>query len=84
MAAVTGLLAAGLVTFGDSAMPGAAMVRGVGWLAFMVAPSAGVPVAALVSHRRLQGRLDVGGIALTLLGGMVSAALLSLTFAAHR
>jgi hypothetical protein len=39
-------------------------------------------VAAALAHRRLQARLDIGGIGLTLLGGMIAAALLSLTFAA--
>jgi hypothetical protein len=84
VAGATGLLAAGLVTFGDTAVPGAGVIRAVGWLTFLVAPSAGVPVAALVSHRRLQARLDIGGIGLTLLGGMIAATLLSVTFAATR
>ena len=76
-----GLLAAGLVTFGGIGVPGGALIRGLGWLAFLVAPSGGVPVAALLAHRRLEARLDIGGIALTLLGGMVAATLLSLLFA---
>jgi hypothetical protein len=80
-AGATGLLAAGLVTFGGAAVPGGVAIRLVGWLAFLVAPSAGVPVAALVAHRRLRARLDIGGIGLTLLGGMVAATLLSVTFA---
>ena len=54
----------------------------LGWLAFLVAPSAGVPVAALVAHRRLDARLDIGGVGLTLLGGMIAATLMSLAFAA--
>jgi hypothetical protein len=83
-AAGTGLLAAGLVTFGETSVPGGAVIRAVGWLTFLIAPSAGVPVAALVSHRRLQARLNVGGIGLTLLGGMVAATLLSVTFATAR
>jgi hypothetical protein len=81
VAGATGLVAAGLVTFGGTPMPGAVAIRCLGWLAFLVAPSAGVPVAAALSHRRLQARLDIGGIGLTLLGGMVAATLLSLTFA---
>jgi hypothetical protein len=84
VAGAAGLVAAGLVTFGDAAIPGGAVIRTVGWLTFLVAPSAGVPVAALVSHRRLQARLDIGGVGLTLLGGMIAATLLSLTFAAAR
>ncbi|BCJ42616.1 hypothetical protein GCM10010168_06420 [Actinoplanes ianthinogenes] len=80
--ALAGLVAAGLVTFGQQAVWGGAVIRGLGWLAFIVAPSAGVPAAAFLAHRRLRARLDVGGIGLTLLGGMVAATALSLTFAA--
>ncbi|HEY7271505.1 MAG TPA: hypothetical protein VH502_02145 [Actinoplanes sp.] len=76
----TGLLAAGLVTFGGAGVPGGALIRGLGWLAFLMAPSAGVPVAAVLAHR-VHARLDIGGIGLTLLGGMIAATLLSLTFA---
>ncbi|GGK99059.1 hypothetical protein [Mangrovihabitans endophyticus] len=90
LSAVTGLVAAGLVTLGESpagtgtTIAGATMLRGLGWLAFLVAPSAGVPVAAAVAHRALQARLDIAGIGLTLLGGMVTATMLSLAFAATR
>ena len=83
-AAVAGLVAAGLVTFGDTAEWGGAIIRGLGWLGFAVAPSAGVPVAALFAHSRMGARLNIGGIGLTLLGGMVAATLLSLSFAATR
>ena len=83
IAAATGLFAAGLVTMGEEAhIPGGAVLRGVGWLCFLAAPSSGVPVAAALAHRRLRARLDIGGIGLTLLGGMIAAALLSLSFAA--
>jgi hypothetical protein len=81
IAAATSLLAAGLVTFGGTAIPGAAVVRGLGWLAFLIAPSSGVPVAAVLFHRRLQARLDIDGIGLTLLGGMLAATPLSWLFA---
>lgn len=80
-AGLTGLVAAGLVTFGTDPMPGGLVVRGLGWLCFLIAPSAGVPAAALIAHRRLRARLDIGGIGLTLLGGMIAATLLSLSFA---
>jgi hypothetical protein len=63
-------------------VPGGGIIRGAGWLCFLAAPSAGVPVAALLAHRRLQARLDIGGVGLTLLGGMIAATMLSLTFAA--
>ncbi|GAB1642755.1 hypothetical protein [Krasilnikovia sp. MM14-A1259] len=79
-AGATGLLAAGLVTFGGTAVPAGGVVRALGWLAFLLAPSAGVPVAATYAHRRGR-RLDIGGVGLTLLGGMIAATLLSLTFA---
>ncbi|GAB1694098.1 hypothetical protein [Krasilnikovia sp. M28-CT-15] len=83
VAGATGLLAAGLVTFGGTAVPGGVVVRALGWLAFLLAPSAGVPVAAAYAHRHGH-RLDVGGIGFTLLGGMIAAALLSLSFASSR
>nr|WP_221375864.1 hypothetical protein [Actinoplanes polyasparticus] len=81
VAALAGLVGSGLVSFGSTGVPGGAVIRGLGWLAFLVAPSAGVPVAALFAHRRLQARLDIGGIGLTLLGGMIAATLMSLAFA---
>jgi hypothetical protein len=84
VAGATGLVAAGLVTFGDGPVPAGSVWRGLGWLAFLAAPSAGVPAAAAYAHRRLSARLDVGGIGLTLLGGMLAATALSLTFATSR
>jgi hypothetical protein len=80
----TGLVAAGLVTFGDTALWGGPVIRGLGWLTFLAAPSAGVPLAAYLTHRRMRARMDIGGIGLTLLGGMLAATLLSLSFAATR
>ena len=67
---------------GSTGVWGGSVLRGLGWLAFLVAPSAGVPVAAFAARKRLQARLDIGGIGLTLLGGMVAATLMSLAFAA--
>jgi hypothetical protein len=83
VAGATGLVAAGLVTVGDTAIPGGALLRVLGWSAFVLAPSAGVPVAAALAHRR-QVRLDIAGVGLTLLGGMVAATLLSLSFSSSR
>jgi hypothetical protein len=40
-------------------------------------------VAATLAHRH-NARLDIGGVGLTLLGGMVAATLLSLSFASSR
>ena len=84
VAGMCGLVAAGLVTFGGTGIPGGAVLRGLGWLAFVVAPSAGVPVAAALAHRKLRSRLDIGGIGLTLIGGMLAATVLSMTFASSR
>ncbi|GAA3339894.1 hypothetical protein GCM10020358_25340 [Amorphoplanes nipponensis] len=84
VAGLCGLIAAGLVTFGGTGLPGGAAIRGLGWLAFLLAPSAGVPVAAALAHRKLHARLDIGGIGLTLIGGMLAATVLSVTFASSR
>jgi hypothetical protein len=80
VAAATGLLAGGLVTVGDADGSTASGVRALGWVAFLLAPSAGVPVVAWLAARALHARLDIGAIALTLLGGMAAAATLSFTF----
>jgi hypothetical protein len=82
VAALAGLVASGLVTFGGTGVWGGPVLRGLGWLAFLAAPSAGVPVAAMSAHRWLEAKLDIGGIGLTLLGGMIAATLMSLAFAA--
>ncbi len=82
VAALAGLTAAGLVTFGATPIWGGSVIRGLGWVTFIAAPSAGVPIATLIAHRRLQAKLDLGGVGLTLFGGMISATLLSLAFAA--
>jgi hypothetical protein len=84
VAALAGLVASGLVTFGSTGVWGGPVIRALGWLAFLAAPSAGVPVAALVAHRRLEAKLDIGGVGLTLLGGMIAATLMSLAFAGSR
>ncbi|MEV6344907.1 hypothetical protein [Actinoplanes sp. NPDC051851] len=84
VALMAGLVAAGLVTFGGSGIWGGTVIRGLGWITFLIAPSAGVPVAAFLAHRHLRARLDIGGVGLTLLGGMIAATILSLAFAATR
>jgi hypothetical protein len=84
VAGLCGLIAAGLVTLGGTGIAGGAVLRGLGWLAFLAAPSAGVPVAAALAHRTLRARLDIGGIGLTLIGGMLAATVLSVTFASSR
>lgn len=82
-ATATGLIAAGLVTLGRTGLPAGTVLRGLGWLAFVAAPSAGVPIAAQLARRVFAARLDIGGVGLALLGGMVAATALSLTFAAR-
>ena len=84
VAGLCGLVAAGLVTVGSTGIPGGVVLRGLGWLAFLAAPSAGVPAAAGLAHRTLRARLDIGGIGLTLIGGMLAATVLSVTFASSR
>ncbi|GAA0539934.1 hypothetical protein GCM10010172_21440 [Paractinoplanes ferrugineus] len=81
-AALASLVASGLVTVGSTDVWGGSVLRVLGWTSFLVAPSSGVPMVALFAHRRLQARLDIGGVGLTLLGGMISATALSLAFAA--
>jgi hypothetical protein len=75
------LLAAGLVTIGGAGVPAGDWITDLGWLCFLLAPSAGLPVAALLARRGLRARLRLAGIALTLLGGMPTATLLALRFA---
>jgi hypothetical protein len=82
IAGAIGLIAAGLVTIGEAGVPGGGVIRGLGWFCFLAAPSAGMPVAALLAHRH-QRTLTLLGIALILLGGMLTATPLSLSFAAH-
>jgi hypothetical protein len=84
LSAMAALVAAGLVTFGGTGVYGGSVVRGLGWAAFVAAPSVGVPIAALFARRRLRARLDIGGVGLTLLGGMIAATLISLAFAGAR
>jgi hypothetical protein len=84
LAAMASLVAAGLVTFGSSGIWGGSVLRGLGWVTFVAAPSTGVPIAALAARSRFRARLDIGGVGLTLLGGMVAATLISLAFAATR
>jgi hypothetical protein len=84
LSAMAALVAAGLVTFGESGIWGGPVLRGLGWATFVAAPSVGVPIAALAARRRFRARLDVGGVGLTLLGGMVAATLISLAFASRR
>jgi len=70
--AVAGLLASGLVAMADAGPPGAGLLRAAGWLAYFAAPFAGIPLAAVWLKRRWAARLDTGGVALTIFGGLWS------------
>ena len=72
------------MTIGGTEMWGGPVLRGLGWLAFLVAPVGRCP-GGRASPRTAgcEARLDIGGIGLTLLGGMIAATLMSLAFAAR-
>lgn len=74
VAGLLGLVAGGLVAVGAEST----VLRVLGWLTFLVAPLAGVPVAALWVDRRFGSRLDSGAIGLIVIGGMVAGCALSL------
>jgi hypothetical protein len=78
-AATAALAAGGLVTLGQAGagLSVGAALRGLGYLAFLAAPFAGTPVAAALAARRGR-RLDAGGLALTVVGGMVAASAVAL------
>ena len=78
-AALAALAAGGLVTLGHAtaAEPLGSALRGLGYLAFLAAPFAGAPVAAALAARRGR-RLDAGGMALAVVGGMVAACAVAL------
>jgi hypothetical protein len=80
-AGASGLIAAGLVTIGEAGVPAGAAIAGLGWFCFLAAPSAGIPVAVLLAHHH-QRTLPLFAIGLVLLGGMLTATPLSLSFAA--
>ncbi|GAA2039549.1 hypothetical protein [Polymorphospora rubra] len=76
LAALTGLVAAGLVAVapdGATSLP-----RVLGWLVFLVAPFSAIPPVA-VWLRHVGSRLDGGATGLLLLGGMAAGTILSLT-----
>lgn len=72
VAAVVGILAGGLVAVAELGPPGAGVVRTLGWLAYLVAPFAGIPVAARWVGRRFDSRLDPGALGLIVVGGLVA------------
>jgi hypothetical protein len=76
-ATVVALLAGGLVTVGRGEDGFGGPVRLAGYLCFLAAPFAGVPLASAVADRRFGARLDTGGIGLIVLGGMVAGCAIS-------
>jgi hypothetical protein len=76
VATMVALVAGGLVTLGHAGDGFFTALRLAGYLAFLVAPFTGIPVAVLAG-RRLGGRLDTGGIALVVMGGMVAGCAIS-------
>jgi hypothetical protein len=80
VAAVVGILAGGLVAVAALGPPGAGVVRALGWLAYLVAPFAGIPVAAAWVGRRFDSRLDPGALGLIVVGGLVALCGLAVLF----
>ncbi|GIF78497.1 hypothetical protein [Asanoa siamensis] len=79
--ATTTAFAAALAGLGTLDIPAADLLRVLGWLAYFAAPFAGLPIATRWTHRRWSTRLDTGGFALTVLGGLcaLSAVIVTLT-----
>ena len=75
VAAVVALVAGRLLTLGRDATGFAGPLRLAGYLTLFLAPFAGVPVAAALVRRLVRWRLDTGGTALVVLGGMTGCAL---------
>jgi len=71
-ATVAGLLAGGLVTVGQGGTGVHLTLRLAGYVAFLLAPFTGVPVARALAERRFGSRLDTGAIGLIVFGGMVA------------
>jgi hypothetical protein len=71
-AGLTGLIAGGLVTVAELGAPGAGVIRALGWLAYLVAPFTGIPVAAAWVGRRMDSRLDTGAAGLIVVGGLIA------------
>jgi hypothetical protein len=78
VAAAVALAAGGLVTLGQVGGRAGEAMRLLGYLTFLIAPFTGLPAAAAVAGRRFGGRLDAGGVALTVLGGMIAGCAIAL------
>jgi hypothetical protein len=78
VATVVALVAGGLVTLGQVGGGAGAWLRLLGYLAFLVAPFTGVPVGVALAARRYGTRLDAGGLAVIVMGGLVAGCAVSL------
>jgi hypothetical protein len=78
VAATVALAAGGLVTLGQAGGQAGEAMRMLGYLTFLFAPFTGLPAAAAMAGRRFGGRLDAGGVALTVLGGMIAGSAIAL------
>ncbi|MDG4823334.1 hypothetical protein O7635_15875 [Asanoa sp. WMMD1127] len=79
--AITATLASALAALATHDLPGAGALRLIAWLAYFASPFAGIPVASRWTRRRWGARLDTGGVALTVLGGLsaLCAVIITLT-----
>jgi hypothetical protein len=78
VATMTGLVADGMVTMSGLDPRLGWPLRLLGWMTFLLAPFAGVPVAAFWVDRQFGSRLDIGATGLIVLGGMAAGCGLSL------
>jgi hypothetical protein len=79
--AITAALASALAALATFDLPGAGFLRVAGWLAYFASPFAGLPVASRWTRRRWSARLDTGGVALIVLGGLTALSLVIITLA---
>ncbi|GIF64218.1 hypothetical protein Ais01nite_22530 [Asanoa ishikariensis] len=79
--AVTATLASALAALATLDLPVAGVLRLVGWLAYFASPFAGIPIATRWARRRWSARLDTGGVALIVLGGLTALSALIIALA---
>ncbi|WP_203700644.1 hypothetical protein [Asanoa iriomotensis] len=79
--ATTALLAgalAALATLGD--LPAHTFLRAIAWLLYFASPFTGIPIATRLLRHHWSTRLDTGGVALTVLGGLGALSAMIITF----
>ncbi|WP_089246408.1 hypothetical protein [Asanoa hainanensis] len=79
--AITATMASALAALATLDPPGAGVLRLLGWLAYFASPFAGIPIATTWARRRWSARLDTGGVALIVLGGLTALSALIVTLA---